>query len=406
MPLSVIPESLRSMLAPSHMTLQGIGKRPVPASGQLNCRLDFQMKSGKCGYFDTEFIVVDRDIPVLVGFPILEHRTVKSYTVTTESFTFHRRFKIDIDQCIPRIGRPKNAFPIAPINKPMDGTLDEKIKWLKEHLELKVPVDRNGQELESVVNLLLGFADIFGHETCVQGLFPDEVRIKTLPDKVMNQRQYPIAHHFQAKLEEEISLMLENGVIENCPNPKGWNSPLVTVGKKTGKLRVCANFKNTLNRVLAPESDVFQMPSTDTIFHEIGNENTYFSSLDLKSGYWHLAIDSRDRHKTAFQYKDRTYQFKRVPFGLKNAGDLFNRAVSKAMEGVARRSNYKSYVDDVMVYGKTFTAYIETLEQIFIACRKYNMRLSGSKCIFLQESAKFLGRIAVSYTHLTLPTKA
>ena len=393
LPLSVIPAKMRKGLAPCAMTVNGISGKPMTALGQIHCRINFEMSWGPA-WVDTTFQVFDIPGPVLVGEPTLEHKSVSSYTVTNGSITFHWRFQNrSIDQCIPRIGRPQNAFQIAKAAKPTHGTLDEKVQWLKDHTEIQVPADRNGQELESVVNLLLEFADIFGHENCVQGLFPDEVRIKTLPDKVMNQRQHPIAHHFQTKLEEEISSMLENGVIENCPNPKGWNSPLVTVGKKTGKLRVCANFKNTLNRVLAPESDVFQMPSTDTIFHEIGNENTYFSSLDLKSGYWHLAIDSRDRHKTAFQYKDRTYQFKRVPFGLKNAGDLFNRAVSKAMEGVARRSNYKSYVDDVMVYANTFTAYIETLEQIFIACRKYNMRLSGSKCTFLQESAKFLGRI-------------
>ena len=384
---------MRKGLAPCAMTVNGISGKPMTALGQIHCRINFEMSGGPA-WVDTTFQVFDVPGPVLVGEPTLEHKSVSSYTVTNGSIIFHRRLQNrSIDQCIPRIGRPQNAFQIATATKPTKGTLDEKVQWLKDHLEIQVPADRDVRELEPVVNLLLGFADIFGHETCQQGLFPDEVRIKTLPDKVMNQRQHPIPHHFQQKLEDEISSMVENGVIESCPNPKGWNSPLVTVGKKTGKVRVCANFKKTLNCVLAPESDVYQMPSTDTIFHEIGTGNKYFSSLDLKSGYWHLPIDSRDRHKTAFQYKDRTYQFKRVPFGLKNAGDLFNRAVSKAMEGVARRSNYKSYVDDIMVHAKGFAAYLETLEQIFMACRKYNMRLSGPKCTFLKESAKFLGRI-------------
>ena len=395
LPLKYINKSLRDRLQPSNYVLNGISSQPARAVGQLKCRIHFRKNSVGCGFFDTTFIVVDEDIPALVGSTILEHKTVKSYTVTNDTFTFHRRFgDKDVDQHIPRLGRPKNAFRIATAAKPVNGTLDEKIDWLQRNLEVKVPKhDQHGRELVSVVDLLLEFADIFGHETCVQGLFPDEVRIKTLPGTVVNKRQHPIARHYQAQLEEEISSMVENGVIELCPNPKGWNSPLVTVSKKSGKVRVCANFKNTLNSVLAPESDVYQMPSTDVIFHEIGSGNEYFSSLDLKSGYWHLAIDARDRHKTAFQYKDRTYQFKRIPFGLKNAGDLFNRAVSKALEGVTRRSNYKSYVDDVMVYAKTFTEYRETLEQVFMACRKYNMRLSGPKCSFLQESTSFLGRI-------------
>ena len=374
--------------------MNGVSAKSVKAIGQINVRITFRGTGGKCGFFETTFYVFDLDVPVLVGLPILQHKYVTSYTVASDSLTFHRRFyKQNVDQRIPRLDEKSNVFQIAKTVKPVNGTLDEKVKWLNDHLELKVPVDHKSQELEPVVDLLLGFADIFGHETCVQGLFPDAVPIKTKPGEVINKRQHPIAHHFQEQLEHEISSMLENGVIEICPDPKGWNSPIIAVRKKNGKVRVCANFKNTINCVLAPDSDVFQMPSTDTIFHEIGSGNTYFSSLDLRSGYWHLAINPEDRHKTAFQYKNCTYQFKRVPFGLKNAGDLFNRAVAKAMAGVANRANMKSYVDDVMVYGKSFATYLATLEQIFTACRKFNMRLSGSKCSFLQTKAKFLGRI-------------
>ena len=74
------------------------------------------------------------------------------------------------------------------------------------------------------------------------------------------------------------------GVIEPCNDPKGFNSPVFAVRKKNGKIRVVANFKRTLNKVLV-DLDPYPIPTIDSTFNKIGEGNKYFSTLDLRNGY-------------------------------------------------------------------------------------------------------------------------
>ena len=69
------------------------------------------------------------------------------------------------------------------------------------------------------------------------------------------------------------------GVIEKYDNPKSWNSPIICVPKKDGSVRVCANFKRTINTVMSENSDKFQLPDTNILFYEIGGQNTFLVPL-------------------------------------------------------------------------------------------------------------------------------
>lgn len=78
---------------------------------------------------------------------------------------------------------------------------------------------------------------------------------------------------------------------------------------------------------MCESSDKFQMPDTNNLFHEIGKNNNFFSTLDIRSGYWQFSIKNQDKHKISFQLDNQTYCFKRLPMGLKNSGDIFCRAI-------------------------------------------------------------------------------
>jgi len=189
--------------------------------------------------------------------------------------------------------------------------------------------------------------------------------------------------------------MASEGVIEPCHDPKGFNSPVFAVRKKNGTIRVVANFKRTLNKVLI-DLDPYPMPRIDQLFHRIGEGNKYFATLDLRSGYWQIQIDERDRYKTAFTWKDKCYQYTRLAFGLTSAGQIFSRCIAEALATVSSRSNISSYIDDNLVHAKTFEEYILALEQLFTALRKFGLKLNPEKCTFLATEAKYLGRIVTN----------
>ena len=377
-PLSLLPESQKPLLTPTRHTVHGVSGKSMQAVGEFNC----DVKTGYGTLNNVTFFVFDAKFPVLLGMSMLEHPDVEKFVLTNKSL-----------QLQPSGSEPISISLASPALQATDENMIKKLEYLKSELKIELPVAHpNKAELNAVVSLLDKYKDVFGYEKSKIGIFPDPVAIPTVRDAVGYARQHPLPQKYRDGIAAEIKNMLENGIIELCKEPKGWNSPILAVSKPNGSIRLCCNFKPTLNKVLAPSADKFELPHTDVIFQEIGIGNQYFASLDLKSGYWHLKIREEDRHKTAFQYENKTYQFTRLPFGLKNAGDLFCRAASRALATVRNKKSFKSYVDDICVHARNFETYIETLEQIFETCRKFNMLLNPAKCKLLRSEATFLGR--------------
>ena len=79
--------------------------------------------------------------------------------------------------------------------------------------------------------------------------------------------------------------MARDKVVEPCVDSQGFNSPLIAVTKKNGRLRVCSDFKSSLNQVLTEATDFWPLPNMDNIFADIQNGHKIFSSLDLSKAY-------------------------------------------------------------------------------------------------------------------------
>ena len=230
--------------------------------------------------------------------------------------------------------------------------------------------------------LLLCYIDILGTENGEKGTFIKPVRIPN-NGQSRSQRQHPIAQALEADFNDEAA----EEIIETCHDPKCFNSPVFAVRKKNGTNRVVANFKRTLNKVLV-YLDPYPTQRIDQLFHKTEEGNKYFATLDLPSGYWLIAIDERDRHKTAFTWKDKWYQYMLLAFGLTSAGQIFSRCVAEALAS--------SYIDDNLVYAKTFEEYLVALEQLFAALRTFGLKLNPKKCTFLALGVKYLEQIVCS----------
>ena len=114
--------------------------------------------------------------------------------------------------------------------------------------------------------------------------------------------------------------MLTSDVIRPSNSP--WASPVLMVRKKDGRLRFCVDFRQ-LNA--ATVKDAHPLPRIDDLLDALHGAR-WFSTLDLKSGYWQVAIMERDKAKTAFRTSSgQLYKFNQVPFGLCNAPSTFSR---------------------------------------------------------------------------------
>ena len=119
------------------------------------------------------------------------------------------------------------------------------------------------------------------------------------------------------EVAQHIRKMQEANVIQPSSSP--WSSSIVLVKKKDGTLRFCVDYRR-LNSVT--KADTFPLPRMDDILDQLGNCK-FFSTLDLKSGYWQIQVHPNSQEKTAFVTHQGLYEFRVMPFGLMNAPAVF-----------------------------------------------------------------------------------
>jgi hypothetical protein len=116
------------------------------------------------------------------------------------------------------------------------------------------------------------------------------------------------------------------------------------------------------------------------------------SMLDGFSGYNQVLVAEEDRPKTTFVTPWGTYAYVIIPFGLKNAGATFQRAMDHAFKDFIGKF-MDDYQDDLTIYSKSREIHIEHLKKIFERCRMYGVSLNPKKCLFVVMEGKFLGHI-------------
>jgi hypothetical protein len=184
------------------------------------------------------------------------------------------------------------------------------------------------------------------------------------------------------------------------PSNSPWTSPVVLVKKKNGKLRFCVDYRK-LNNVT--KKDAYPLPRIDEMLNTLAGSH-WFSTLDLASGYWQVAMHPRDKEKTAFVTRYGTYEFNVMPFGLCNAPATFQRLMDRVYEGIAWKF-VVVYLDDTIVYSRTFDDHLKHLNEVFRRIKQAGLRLNIEKCNFWMQRLPFLGHIIAPSGIAPDPTK-
>ena len=162
--------------------------------------------------------------------------------------------------------------------------------------------------------------------------------------------------------------------VTECPSPQ-----LVLVRKANGLLQFCVDYRQ-LN--LQTYKDSYPLPRIETCLDSLGGSN-FFSSLDLRLGYWQAAIDSESPDKTAFVTRKGTFQFMVLSFGLTNALALFQRLMNLVLAGLTWEVCLV-YLDDVTVMADTFERHLERLKFVMDRLQRAELKLNPAKCKLFQ----------------------
>lgn len=257
--------------------------------------------------------------------------------------------------------------------------------------EVKIGAELSSEQGKAITNLLREYQDIFAWSyQDMPGLDTDIVE-HYLPLKAgckpVKQKLRKLKPTWALQVRNEVMKQWEAGFLKVVSYPT-WLANIVPVPKKDGKVRMCVDYRD-LNR--ASPKDDFPLPNIDILVDNTAGHGM-FSFMDGFSGYNQIKMAEQDQEKTAFTTQWGTFCYKVMPFGLKNAGSTYQRAMTTLFHDMMHRE-IEVYVDDMIAKSLDAESHIVNLRKLFERLRKYRLRLNPAKCVFGATSGKLLGFI-------------
>ena len=268
-------------------------------------------------------------------------------------------------------------------------------------LERSPILSNDPNRLSKVAEFLRSYSDIISYNEEYGRTNLVEHSINTGQATPVKLKTRPINPSMEKQLKEQIEHWQRNDVIEPSSSP--WSFPLVPIVKKkkivdyrpsdsqTSRLQIrwCVDYR-ALNRMT--KSDSFPLPSIEDNLAHLSTSRI-FSTLDNVGAFHSIKVKKEDREKTAFSAGSYgLYQFKCLPFGLKNAPSCYSRLIKMVMEGIPP-SVALVFLDDVIVHSKDPDQHLEDLRTVFEAYRQAGLRLKPSKCYIMQTHVDYLGHV-------------
>nr|XP_037282377.1 uncharacterized protein LOC119175541 [Rhipicephalus microplus] len=228
--------------------------------------------------------------------------------------------------------------------------------------------------------LLDGFPDLFENLGCCKEP-PVKLYLKeSAQPRFLKARTVPYA--MRAQVSAEIDRLVEVGVLSPVSVAE-WATPVVPVAKKNGDIRLCGDFKLTVNP--ATRTEQYPLPKIDDIFAALSGGEV-FSTLDLRNAYNQLPLDDDAKKITVLNTHKGLFCYNRLAFGIASAPALFQRRIEAVLQGIP---GVKVYLDDIIVAEKEYDTTI--LRQVFERLRANGLTLNKEKCHFREKEVVFLG---------------
>ena len=193
--------------------------------------------------------------------------------------------------------------------------------------------------------------------------------------------------------------MVDVGAIRRSFSP--WASAVVLVRKKDGGLRFCIDLRKLNNTTV---KDGYSLPRIEDTLDCLHGA-VWFSTLDLKSGYWQVEVEEEAKPLTAFTVGPLGFwECERMPFGLTNAPATFQRLMESCL-GQLHLNWCIIYLDDIIVFSRTPEEHIHRLRAVFVKLKAAGLKLKPSKCDFFKKEIKYLGHVVSEQGVSTDPDK-
>ena len=215
--------------------------------------------------------------------------------------------------------------------------------WLHE-LRLDWSTIHNVQSENKLQSLLQQYSTVFNDETGkFQGVEAKIVVDPAVPPKFC--RACAVPHALKPKVEMELKRLQQTGIIKPIEH-SDWAAPIVPVVKKDGSVRICGDYRLTVNCAAKP--DTYPLPRVDDIFASLAGGKT-FSKLDLTNVYQQIPLEQNSKQLVTINTHKGLYCYNRLPFGISAAPSIFQRTMENVLQGIP---NICIYLDDLLTHKK------------------------------------------------------
>ena len=223
-----------------------------------------------------------------------------------------------------------------------------------------------------------------------KGIFSDHPQITTWAEhdvelseeRPIKQSPYRMNPEKREIMKKEVKYLKDHNIIENSNS--NWSSPCILVPKPDKTHRFCTDYRKVNELTIA---DNYPLPNIETCIEQVG-DSKIISKFDLLKGYYQVPLTERAKRISAFVTEEGLFQYKVMPFGMKNAASTFQRLANKVIENL---DNCAVYIDDIIVYSNDWPDHLEQIRKLFQRIGEADLTINLSKSEIGKQSLNYLG---------------
>ena len=209
-----------------------------------------------------------------------------------------------------------------------------------------------------------------------------------MPDDIkpvyMKARQVPL--RLKDKLKNELDRLVAMGVLTPVYSSE-WATPVVTVYKQDGSIRLCADFSCTVNKYLNPIHT--PLITVDEAISSVGNAKI-FSKIDLSQAFLQIPVHENSQKFLVINTSEGLFKFSHLPFGLTCSSGIFQAFISRILDNIP---GVLCYQDDILVMSKDVQSHNEILRTVLNKLKQTGLKLNVRKCKFFTDRVEYLGYV-------------
>ena len=258
--------------------------------------------------------------------------------------------------------------------------------WLK-HIKL----DWNSRKFlqtgksteDNVQELLQKYSQIFTAESGkVKGMKASLTLKENAQPKFCKAR--PVPYALKERVEKELDRLESEGIIQKVDH-SDWATPIVAVPKGDNSVRICGDYKVTVNPQL--KVDQYPLPRIQDIFASLAGGQK-FTKIDLRQAYNQLEMSEDSKSYLTINTHKGLYSYNRLVFGIAASPSIWQRTMDQILKDIP---NTSCILDDIIITGESDEEHLKTLETVLQRLQDYNLRVNRDKCSFFQEEMTYCG---------------